>query len=192
MKKWEVAAKEFIKQCNFYDDIETVYLTGSHAAGNADEYSDIDLYIVLSDSCDWRIRGNKFFNNKYRTEYFVNPVRQIIKYIDSSFEDVRILEINMILNGIVIYDKNTTSKTLRDYCLQKISNEFPAIGEYNVLMGQYLIWDNLDELTRAYENKTADFVMQYYMFINNAFEFYSRYICSPDRITITPNNEKIL
>ena len=85
----------------------------------------------------------------------------------------------MMLNGIVIFDKNSAAKHLQEYCMQKRKENFPALGGYQVQMGQYLIWDNLDELTRAYENNAADFTMQYYMFLLNAFEFYSKYICSP-------------
>ena len=179
MEKWEAIARKFVEQCDFYDDIEAVFLTGSHAAGNADKYSDIDLYIALNDSCEWRVRGNKLFDEGFRVEYFANPIRQIKKYIDSSYGNVQILEINMILNGIVIVDKNSAAESLREYCLQKVKSNFPALGEFHVQMGQYHIWDNFDELTRAHDSKTADFAMQYYMFIKNAFEFYSRYICSP-------------
>lgn len=178
MEKWEITARKFVKQCEFYSDIEAVFLTGSYAAGNADKYSDIDLYIVLNDSATWRARGNKRVDG-FSIEFFANPVRQIKKYIDSSYNDVRILEINMILNGIVILNQNATAENLREYCLGKIINNFPQLGEFSVKMGQYYIWDNFDELTRAYENKTSDFPMQYYMFVKNTFEFYSRYICSP-------------
>lgn len=179
MEKWEAAARKFIEQCEFHTDVEAVFLTGSYAVGNADKYSDVDLYIVLSDSCDWRLRGNKLLDDGFRVEYFANPIGQIKKYIDSSYEDVRILEINMILNAIVIFDKNSTAEKLREYCFQKNMSGFPALGEFHIQMGQYHIWDNFDELTRAHNNKTADFTMQYYTFIQSAFKFYSRYICSP-------------
>lgn len=178
MEKCEIAARKFVEQCEFYNDIEAVFLTGSYAADNADKYSDIDLYIVLNDSVTWRVRGNKHVDG-FPVEYFANPIRQIKKYMDSSYNDVRILEINMILNGIVILNRNNTAESLREYCLKKDINNFPELGEFHIKMGLYHIWDNFDELTRAHDNKTADFAMQYYMFIQNIFDFYSRYICSP-------------
>ena len=178
MEKWEIAARKFVEQCEVYNDMEAVFLTGSYAAGNADKYSDIDLYIVLSDHATWRVRGNKRVDG-FSVEYFANPAKQIKKYIDSSYNDVRILEINMILNGIVILNRNATAESLREYCLEKDMNNFQTLGEFSIKMGQYYIWDNFDELTRAYENKSADFTMQYYVFIRNIFDFYSRYICSP-------------
>ena len=69
MEKWEAAARKFIKQCGFYNEIEAAFLTGSYAAGNADKYSDIDLYIVLSEDVTWRERGNKRFDG-FLIEYF--------------------------------------------------------------------------------------------------------------------------
>jgi hypothetical protein len=85
----------------------------------------------------------------------------------------------MILNGIVILNRNSAADSLREYCLHKSTKDFPALGGYETQMGFYLIWDNFDELTRAHENRTADFSMQYYLFIKNTFDFYSRHICSP-------------
>ena len=178
MEKWEAATRKFIEQCEFYNDIEAVFLTGSYAAGNADKYSDIDLYIVLNDDATWRVRGNKRFEG-FLIEYFANPARQIKKYIDSSYSNVQITEINMILNGIVILNKNSAAESLREYCLQKVMADFPALDEFHVKTGLYHLWDSFDELTRAHDNNSADFVMQYYVFIRSAFEFYSRYICSP-------------
>ena len=43
-----------------------------------------------------------------------------------------------------------------------------------------------DELHRAYIKQTPDLVMQFHNFIQNAFELYSRYICSP-----VPNYHKL-
>ena len=178
MEKWEAAARKFIEQCEFYNEIEAVFLTGSYAVGNADKYSDIDLYIVLNDDVTWRMRGNKRFDG-FLIEYFANPMRQIKKYIESSYSNVQILEINMILNGIVILNRNSAAESLREYCLQKDLNNFPVLSDFHVKTGLYLIEDCFSELTRAYDNKSVDFVMQYHMFIQRAFEFYSRYICSP-------------
>ena len=185
MEKWEAAARKFIEQCDFYDEIEAVFLTGSYVAGNADEYSDIDLYIVLNDNLTWRERGNKRIDG-FLIEYFANPVWQIKKYIDSSYNNVNIVEINMILNGIVIFDKNSAAESMRKHCLEKDINNFPALHEFHIQTGLYGLWDEYDELTRAYNNKTADFAMQYFVLIKNTFAFYSKYIGSP-----VPNYHKL-
>ncbi|MCL2775217.1 MAG: nucleotidyltransferase domain-containing protein [Oscillospiraceae bacterium] len=178
MENWEIAATDFISQCSFYRDIEAAFLTGSYAAGNADNYSDIDVYIVLNDNISWRERGNKRING-FLIEYFANPTRQIKNYIDSSYNNADCTTINMILNGIILINKNFTADKLIEYCVQKDLNCFPKLAENQIKISLYRIWDNFDELTRAYKNKSNDFTMQYYMFIINTFELYSSYICSP-------------
>jgi len=178
MEKWEMTARDFINSCHFKNDIESVFLVGSHASGNADEFSDIDLYIILSDEVKWRKRGNKRVGG-FLIEYFANPMRQIKKYIDSSYPNVELHEVTMILGGIVIFDKNATANELIDYCRQKITSEFPKMNEFNVKTGLYHLWNNYDELNRAYSIEAPDFKMQFYRFIQSAFDLYSRYICSP-------------
>jgi len=178
MEKWKQVAHKFIDICSFKDDIDAVFLSGSHASGNADEFSDIDLYIVLNDEVKWRERGNKRIDGLY-VEYFANPMRQIMKYIDDSYPNVQLIEINMILSGIVILDKNSTAQKAIDYCKQKAMFGFPKMDAYSVKMGLYTLWTNYDELSRACSYQTPDAAMHFYGFIQNAFELYSRYICSP-------------
>ncbi|MCL2574456.1 MAG: nucleotidyltransferase domain-containing protein [Defluviitaleaceae bacterium] len=178
MKKWEQAARKFIEICNFRDDIETVFLTGSHAFGNADEFSDIDLYIVLSDSVDYRERGNKRIDG-FNIEYFANPMRQIERYIESGYPNANLIEINMMLGGIVIYDRNGGAKKAMFYCREKLKLEIPEMSNFNIKTGLYHFWDSFDELQRVYLKQAPDFVMQFFCFVQNAFELYSRYTCSP-------------
>jgi len=106
-------------------------------------------------------------------------MRQIKKYIDDSYSNVRVLEITMILSGIVIFNKNSTAEKMIDYCKTKIMSDFPPMSEFNVYTGLYRLWDNLDELKRACTRQTPDIAMQFYNFIQHAFELYSKYICSP-------------
>ena len=178
MKDWKQAARGFIDSCSFKDDIEAAFLTGSHAFGNADSFSDIDLYIILSDDVNWRERGSKEVYG-FRIEYFANPLHQVMQYIDDNYLSVRLPEINMILGGIIIFDKNDMAEKTIAYCKQKLLSNFPKMNEFNIKMGLYTVWDNLDKLQRAYTNQTPDIAMQFFCFIKNTFELYSRYIGSP-------------
>ncbi|MCL2404802.1 MAG: nucleotidyltransferase domain-containing protein [Defluviitaleaceae bacterium] len=178
MKKWEQAARSFIDSCSFKDEIDAVFLTGSYASGNADEFSDIDLYIVLSNDAKWRERGNKYVDG-FIIEYFANPLRKIMNYIDDSYANASLIEINMILSGVVIYNQNSAAEKVIDYCTQKSMTDFPKMGEFNIKTGLLTLWDSHDELHRAYKKQSLDMTMQFYEFMRSAFELYSRYICSP-------------
>ena len=178
MEKWESAARNFIDSCKFKADIECVFLTGSYAFGNADEFSDVDLFIVLNDDVNWRERGNKQMDG-FLIEYFANPVRQVKKYIDDNYLNADLTEVNMILNGIIIFDKNSAADKMIDYCKQKSASDFPKMNAIDMQTGLYHLWDEFDELNRAYKNQSIDFSMHFFGFIRHAFNLYSRYVCSP-------------
>jgi hypothetical protein len=185
MKKWEVAARDFIDSCNFKNDIVTVFLSGSYAFGNADDFSDIDLFIILSDEVNYRERGNKRVNGLL-IEYFANPMRQIKKYIESDITNIRLCDINMMLGGIVIYDKNNTANMAIAYCKEILDAGFTEMSAFNIQMGLYNLWDHYNELQRAHHEQTPDFNMLFHRYIQNIFELYSRYTCSP-----VPNYPKL-
>jgi len=185
MQTWEIAANEFINTCAFKDDIEAVFLTGSHASGNHDAYSDIDLYILLRDDVDYRERGNKRING-YLIEYFANPLRQIERYIEQSHKDIRPIEIRMVLSGKVIYDINKRAQQLIDYCTAQQQVPYPDMSAFARQNGLYFLWDHFDELSRAFSKHSGDVPMQYFHFIHSAFELYSQYIKAP-----TTNRSKL-
>jgi len=175
---YELATKKFIDSCHFKDDIDCIFLAGSHASGNADEFSDIDLFIVLNDSVDWRERGNKRVDG-FLIEYFANPARQIKKYIYNDHAKVKLTSINMILNGIVVFGDSSVANELIEYCRKKMASGFAKMNHFDINTELYFLWNDYDELSRAYAYQAPDFTMQFHLFINNAFELYSRYTCSP-------------
>ena len=74
---WKLALNEFIKPYLNDEEVEAILLVGSYAVGNQNEYSDIDVYVILNDNAEYRERGNKLVNG-YLIEYFVNPIHEII------------------------------------------------------------------------------------------------------------------
>ncbi len=65
-------------------------LSGSRVTSFASKYSDIDVYIILSDDVEWRERGNKMIDGCL-IEYFANPIKQIKSYFKEEFEKIVLL-----------------------------------------------------------------------------------------------------
>ncbi len=172
------AVNQFIRECDFFDEIEVVFLTGSYASNNQDMWSDIDLYILLSDSADWRERGSKRVEN-YRIEYFANPKKQIESYIEKAFLDAKTIEITMILGGEVVYDRNGTAKDLIDYCRKEQQRKFPPLSPPQIKMQCYSLFDSFDELTRSFHTDSPDFFLHCSLFFERATNFYARFLLSP-------------
>lgn len=178
MESWKAAANKFLAECPFLSDIEVVYLTGSYAHGVADQYSDIDLYIILNDAVDWRERGNRNVDG-FIIEYFANPFRQVKQYIETQHSDGNQITINMILYGIVIMDVNASADTLREYCLQKLAEPSPELDEAFIGVKLYAVWDRFNELERSYHNNSRDFNVQYDQFGIDVIYTYARFLKAP-------------
>ncbi|ADT84055.1 nucleotidyltransferase domain-containing protein [Thermococcus barophilus] len=69
---WQSALNKFLKDWKDKDFVEAALLTGNHAVGVQTKYSDVDVYIVLSDKVDWRKRG--IVIDGVLIEYLANPV----------------------------------------------------------------------------------------------------------------------
>jgi len=178
MQNWEKSARKFIDECSFKNDIEVAFLTGSYAKGLSDEFSDVDLFIVLKEDVDYRERGNKLVGG-FLIEYFANPFRQIKKYIEDEAVYARSSDINMILGGIVIYGNEVKAQEIAAYCKEKLTEAPRKMSEFAVKNALYHLWDSFDELNRAYAKKAPDFTAQFFGFVKIAYEHYSRYKCFP-------------
>ncbi|MCY3412768.1 MAG: hypothetical protein INQ03_14115 [Candidatus Heimdallarchaeota archaeon] len=80
-------------------NVIAVMIVGSQVNFSPQEHSDIDLYIILSES-NCRIRGNEFIDN-YEIEYFINPLLQVHHYLDSE-PAYRPVTAHMLATGVII------------------------------------------------------------------------------------------
>lgn len=74
---WKLALDKFIAPYLNDEEVEAILLVGSYAVNNQNQYSDIDIYIILNDNAEYRERGNKKVDN-YLIEYFINPIRKFV------------------------------------------------------------------------------------------------------------------
>ena len=110
MKDWERATRKFLKNWENKKEVQGALVCGSYVTGRPTENSDIDLHIILDDSCTWRLRGNEVVDG-FLIEYFVNPPHQIEKYLEGSYKNNRSTEAHMFTTGKIIFGKNKMSKT---------------------------------------------------------------------------------
>ena len=113
MEKWEMALNKFLERYENEDYYEGAIACGSYVSGNNNEFSDIDVHIVLKRGNDWRERGNLEVDG-FLIEYFANPVN---KY-ESEMEREKIERGNhstkMFARGKIVRDKNGEVKNLRE------------------------------------------------------------------------------
>ena len=169
---WMNAALQFARECEFAEYIESVLVTGSYASGNRDEFSDVDVYLVLSDEADWRERGNKRVGG-YLIEYFANPERQIRHEMQQYGSPIK----TMLQTAVILEDKTGAAQRLLKLCENKIEHE--PISENDLKMSMYYLWDFMNELERAAKMDASGFFIVYFTALEKATMLYSRFLDAP-------------
>ena len=145
MSEWKNALNKFLQNYVDEDCFEGALLCGSYASGNQDEQSDIDVQIVTANTEKRRERGNCYIDG-FLIEYFINPVRQIERYLEDDYKNGSICNACMFGYGQILYDKNGEMKRLKELSADYLSKSFPEMGEDKRKMDFYHIWDDIDEM----------------------------------------------
>ena len=165
MEKWEITVRNFLKPYTEQDYFIGAILTGSYATGNNDAGSDIDLFIVTKDTTDWRERGNRLVDG-FMIEYFINPLRQVVKELDTGFADNNIATTLMFAGSKILYDTDGTVQQLVDRAKADLDREISPVSQYGWNMNCYNVWHSFYELTAKY-NRNADIDFTYNIFLTN-------------------------
>lgn len=179
MNKWELAVEKFLDNYKNEDYFLGAILTGSYATGNQDKNSDIDIYIVTTDDTKWRERGNKNIDG-FLIEYFINPKRKILSYIEQELENYHMATTMIFVNGKILYDKDGSVQELINIANQNVSlSTLAPISEFKYKMNCYGAWDCFDELASKYK-KHEDIDFSYSIFLQKTIEsyFYNKQIPS--------------
>lgn len=175
VEKWKIALKEFLKEYEDNDDVIGAILCGSYATGNQNEYSDIDVQLVLKDTCDYSIHGVTE-SNSYLIEYFINPVYKIKEYMELNYKKNKQMTQNMFAYGKIIYDLDGSVKELQDLALEYIDRPFKNISSSKLDINNYHVWDLLNELKVSLKEERLDFNKIYYMLLNDIYDIYAEYL----------------
>ena len=150
---WKLALKKFIEPYLKDEEVEAILLVGSYAVNNQNQFSDIDVYIILNDNAEYRERGNKKIDD-YLIEYFINPVHLVREYLQNDKRGHGGSMANMLLKGKIIIDRHNIIPDL-----QKEAQIAKKIKPAKDPMKYYACWHAFDEyLAAAYHNE-----LQYYL-----------------------------
>ncbi|MDD5054245.1 MAG: nucleotidyltransferase domain-containing protein [Candidatus Nanoarchaeia archaeon] len=175
MKDWERAVNEFLKNYRNKDYVIGAVACGSYITGNPSKHSDIDLRIILKNSINWRERGNKMING-FLVEYFMNPVKQELKYFKDDYADRKRVDAHMYSTGKVLFDKTGDVKKIIKVAKKFNVKNFKKATGFKKEISKYALWDMLDNLEEIYEKNGREFYFVYYNFLSNIFYNYSQFM----------------
>lgn len=178
VEKWKLSLKEFLERYEQDDDVVGAILCGSYANDNYNEYSDIDVYLVMKNSANYQERGN-VDSNSYLIEYFKSPVWKIKKNMEDEYNINKLTTANMFAYGKVIYDLDGSVKELQDFALEYIDKPLNGISTRKLYNNNYFIWDNLDELKTSLNENNPQFNFIYYRLLDIVYDSYCEYLGIP-------------
>ena len=180
MENWEKALTKFLKKYEKLPYFEGASLGGSYASGNQNAFSDIDVDILISDTQNWRERGNVEIDG-FLIEYFMNPIKQIQNEFESDRPKGRTNAANRFAYGKIIKDVNGNVKKLKDEAAAYLKEPMPKYKRADFMFDLYIAWDFMDELNSlAREKKSLGLV--YYKLLEHLTTLY----CKANRIPILP------
>lgn len=175
IEKWKLALREFLKKYEEDDDVIGAILCGSYATGNYNESSDIDVYLVLKDDCNYSKKGNTD-SSSYLIEYFMNTKTGILDLMENEFSNNKHSTSMMFAYGKIIYDLNGAVKYLQDKALEYIDTSFNEITSDKLDNNNYHLWNYLDELKVTLKENNPEFNLIYYSLLGDVYDMYTEFL----------------
>lgn len=172
---WQRALEKFLEEWKEKDFVEAALLTGSRAIGTDTLYSDVDIYIILSDSVEWRERGNKVIDGVL-IEYFANPPRQIKHYFEKELKENSKCTARIVAVGETLFDKTGIAEELKREALNYMKKSFQKPDEVWIEIAKYGLWDMLDSTKDAEERNDPSFSYLYHLTLNEVLGVYSKFL----------------
>ena len=163
MEKWEKVLHQFLKKYKTKPYFEGALLCGSYATNNQNQFSDIDVHILISDTQNWRERG-VIRKDSFLIEYFINPIKKIRQEFREDYLDGGNASANMFGYGKILFDKNGYVKKLHQEALKFLKKTPKKIPPQKLALDFYGAWDLMDEIKSAQSEKRS-FDLMYYELI---------------------------
>lgn len=161
MQDWEVALQKFLKRYDKKPFFEGAVLCGSYASGNQNAFSDIDINVLISDTQNWRERGNVIIDG-FLIEYFINPIKRIRKEFQLDVQRGRTTCADMFVYGRIIADKKGLVGALQKEGALFLKKPIPKYKRSDLALDFYIAWNALDELhSLAREKKSLGLAYNY-------------------------------
>mgnify|MGYP004500381037 FL=1 len=175
----EEIVNEMISHLKIKEKLIGILVYGSYAVNMQDEYSDIDILIVIDDKniedCG---RGIFYYNNK-EIEYFIETESNIYKGLMNELDSIEPLNRNRFLTGKIIRDKDEKLKYITERAEQMQFMPYTQLSEKEKILNSIIFEKRMKSLKRKYNNHDLDTKLYYYDYLKDFIKFYYRLKCKP-------------
>jgi len=178
MINWEEKLNTFLADFEHIRDVIGILVCGSYITGSPSSHSDLDVHLIFENTVGYRERGNRIVGGLL-IEYFGNPPRQILKYFHDNWDDKSLMSQTQFATGKILLDRIGEVGALKEKAVKMI-DDFYSNGAVTISEAvKYSLWDMLDDLQDAYENKKQGFDFLYFNLLNRLIASYMRCVNRP-------------
>jgi predicted nucleotidyltransferase len=159
-----------IKQYKPNKNVLGILLFGSAARNKFDQYSDVDIYILLNKKSEFS-RIN-FIKNGFRVDIILNTIKEARQYLKEDKNSLRRITSHMIAYGEILFQRGKNLKRIQTIAKNnlKLTTKYKK-GE--VLMHKYSIDDFWGEVQRDIKNHDyLAFGLDSHLLISNIIELF--------------------
>ena len=180
VEKWKIALKEFLKKYEEDDDVIGALLFGSYANDTYNDYSDINVYLILKDSVNYSEDGitesnSYIINYSMRNQSYIKDVM----YDEYEYSGPGQVTANIFAYGKIIYDLDNKVKELQNLALEYIDKPIKNINSGLLDMFNKSAWCMMEELKETLSEENPDFNRVYYMLLDEIYYDYCGYEAIP-------------
>jgi predicted nucleotidyltransferase len=156
MHPWKSALEKSLDKWRNKKNVEGALLTGSYATGTATEFSDLDLFIVLSDSARWN-RKELHLVDGITVELTICSISQFEKYIDNEYRENKSVVSRMWSVGKIMFDKHGEIDRLRRKARKQLQSSFKKLRKQRMEIEKAFIWNDLQDLKDMHGEQASGF-----------------------------------
>ncbi len=185
-KVLELFTENYLKN-NDKSHILGMIFCGSFKNDDNNDYSDIDIQIIMDETFSEEsnnnknggniIRGVELINN-YRFEYFVRNIQGYYFEAQEAYKQQKNALLTIIGYGEIFFyadDKSLLKiKDLQKFIKDLYSKPLPILDKNDLINQLYYIYEDINLLLELYKNDSSDFDMNYYLLLEKIRKFYSR------------------
>ena len=144
-----------------------------------DEFSDIDLLIVIKDQYyDEESRGRINYNNT-EVEYFVETETEIYKDFLDELDTLIPINRNRFLTGKILIDTENKLEALKQRAEKMNSMPYTQMSLIDIKKNGISFYNRLNKLKRKKKYRHKDFKFYYYRYVNELIDIYSNMTLTP-------------
>lgn len=172
---------ELISYLKIKEKIIGILVYGSYVIEELDEFSDIDILVVLDDRyIDECGRGRYCFEKcGIEIEYFIETEGNIYKSLLQELDTLEPINRNRFLMGKILIDKDGRLEKIKNRAKQTQLMPYTPLSKNEIIINSIFYKNKIKNLKRKFKNNELDKEMYYYDYISNLIRFYYRINCKP-------------